>query len=98
MIPFEFQDSEVSTPERLWRRVRDTLKSLKQAVTNEHLLTVTFPGASTDVSVRHGLRGPVQTWEVVDKATTVDVWRVSGDRELVTFQASGAAAVVIRVT
>ena len=103
MIPFDFEDTEgkpvgSAILDRILTRLGNTFRSLQKAVTNDRLLVVTFPGSGVDVTVRHGLRGPVQTWEVVDKVTTVDVWRVSGDREHVTFQASGAAAVVIRVT
>jgi hypothetical protein len=103
MIPFDFEDTEgkpggSAILDRILTRLGNTFRSLQQAVTNDRLLVVTFPGAGTDVTVRHGLKGPVLTWEVVDKVAGVDVWRVAGDRERITFQASAAATVTIRVT
>lgn len=107
MIPFDVQDTE-SQPggstllDSILRRLRQTLGSLAKAVTNDHLVAVVFPSASTDVQVRHGLRGSVLTWEVVDATAEVNVWRsptVNGNPgEFLILQASAAARVLIRVS
>lgn len=61
--------------DRLIDRLGETFDSLVLSVTNAKIITVTFPLATTDLSIRHGLKGPPVSWEVVDKTAQVDVWR-----------------------
>ena len=68
MIPFEVQDT-ASQPggspllDRILSRLRNTLQSLKNVVTNDHLVTVTL--TTTPSQVFHGLNAPPKTIEVV---------------------------------
>lgn len=107
MIPFDFRDTEGKPGgsgllDELVHRLRDVFRSLKNAVTNDRLIRVTFTAGTTDVVVRHGLQGAVQTWEVVDRSANATVWQsatVNGDpRTAIILQASAPVKVLIRVT
>lgn len=107
MIPFDVQDTASQQGgstllDSILRRLRTTLLSLSKAVTNDHLVSVVFLSASTDVQVRHGLRGTVLTWEVVDADADVRVWRSPTVNErpadYLILQASAAARVLVRVS
>jgi len=86
--------------DRLIDRIDETFESLVLAVTNARIVTVTFPLATTDLSVRHGLKGPPVSWEVVDKTGDVNVWRSTSINPnpltQIIMQASAPAVVKIR--
>lgn len=93
----------MSVLDRIFRRIRDTLRSLEKSVTNDRLIGVTFTAAATDTEVRHGLGAPVLTWEIVDRDADVNVWRSSTvnsrPRETLILQVSAApATILLRVT
>ena len=102
MIPFDFQDSEAGPLAKLFRRLRDTLGSLADVVTNDRLVRVTFALATTDVAVLHGVGAPVRTWEIVDKDADANVWRSATVnnrlRDTIILQASAPVTVLIRFT
>ena len=75
MIPFEKPEpTGIAIIDRIFQRIVTTLQSLARAVTNDNLLVVTFEFASTDVQMRHGLKAPVKTLEVVYRNEDVIVW------------------------
>jgi hypothetical protein len=103
VIPFEPQRTEgkpggSALLDEVIELVRDTFRSLAKAVTNDHLVRVTFPVANTDVQVFHGLTGQPTTWEVVAKDDDVNVWRSSTvnprPRETIFLRVSAAPATV----
>lgn|SRR5678815_2036023 len=104
MIPFDFEDTDGKPGgsyllDRLIKRIGDTFTSLARAVTNEHVVTVTFAAATTDTIVRHGLSGPPVTWEVVDITDNAVIWRsptVSARRDLIILQASSPVTAKVR--
>lgn len=102
MKTFEFPPTGVTMIDRLVQRLRDTFASLQRAVTNDHIVTVTFTAGATDVQVRHGLTGPVDTWEVVDRDTDANLWRsptVNPDpRTYILLQASAPTVARLRFT
>lgn len=100
MIPFDVEPSTGNALlDRILRRLRETLFSLRNAVVNDRLVTVTFPAANTDVQVFHGLDAPVRTWEVVDRDCDVQVWRSSTvntrPRDTIILRVSGAPCSVL---
>lgn len=105
MIPFDSQNTEGNPGgsallDRILERLSTTLSSLTKAVTNDRLVSVVFPSASTDVQVFHGLKGAPVSWEVVDKTADVNVWRSSTlndrPRETIILQASADVTVLVR--
>jgi hypothetical protein len=106
VIPFFFEQTEgkpggSSLLDKFIVRLEATLDSLAKAVTNERLLTVALPVATTDVTVLHGLGAPVLTWEVVDRNANAVVWRSptvnARPRDTLILQASAPVTVLIRV-
>jgi len=103
VIPFDVaEDTGSSVLDRILRRLKTTLDSLVKVVTNDRLIAVTFAAATTDTPVRHGLRGPVLTWDVVDRDADANVWRSdtvnTNPLEVLILQASAPVTVTIRVT
>jgi hypothetical protein len=100
VIPFDVEDTGSSLLDRIMRRLSTTIDSLTNAVTNDHLVSVTFLSASTDVIVRHGLDGPPVSWDVVDRDANANVWRSPTvnirPREVIILRASAAAIVLVR--
>jgi len=95
IIPFDKAEPTGNTViDRIFQRIITTLQSLRLAVTNDILKVVTFPLAATDLQVRHGLNGPVRTFEVVRRADDVNVWESMtvnpNPREFIILQVSGA--------
>ena len=104
MTPFDFQDSEIGDGMlgRVFDRLRDVLRSLANAVTNDRLIRVTFTAGTTDTAVRHALGAPVLTWEIVDRSANAVVWQSStvnsSPRDVLILQASAPVTVLVRVT
>jgi len=103
VIPFDVEQESTGIPvlDRVLRRLRDVLQSLRLVVTNDRLVVVTFADANTDVQVFHGLAAPVRSWEVVDRDCDVNLWRSSTvnarPRDTIILRASAAPlAVTVR--
>jgi hypothetical protein len=102
VIPFDVEQQDTGSPvlDRILARLRTTLGSLTQAVTNDRLVDVTFSAVNTDVQVFHGLGFPPVSWEVVDRDAAVTVWRSttvnSRPRDTIILRAS-AAPLTVRI-
>jgi len=102
VIPFdvEQQDTGSAVLNRILARLRTTLGSLTQAVTNDRLVDVTFAAVDTDVQVFHGLGFPPVSWEVIDRDAAVTVWRSTTvnprPRDTIILRAS-AAPLTVRI-
>lgn len=100
VIPFDPPGTGLALVDRVIALLRTTLQSLKNAVTNDNIVTVVFTTATTDVQVFHGLEEPPVSWEVIDLTADANVWRSTTvnnrPRSLIILQASAPVTARVR--